>query len=50
MKVDISMYEALRDVARSNKIKNRAWALASGVPEPRISELNRIAKGGMYGR
>ncbi len=50
MKVDIAFYIALREVARANNLRNREWARASGVPEPRISELNRIAKGGMYGR
>ena len=51
MKVDISMYEALRSIAKGHKIKNRQWAASAGVPEPRISELNRIAKeGGLYGR
>ena len=46
MEVNISMYAALRDVAKRNRIKNKVWAAASGMKEPRISELNYILKVG----
>ena len=46
MRMDIKLFKMLNEIAVENGISQLQWGESAGVPQPRISELLRQAKGG----
>ena len=45
MRMDIKLFSLLNDIAVLHGVSQEKWGEASGIPQPRISELLRQAKG-----
>lgn len=46
MKMSLTLFKLLNEIAVENGISQEKWGEASGIPQPRISELLRQVRGG----